>query len=136
MAMLAEANGIPASAFLEEDQAHDTIQNIYYSDKIMESNGWHTTEVISSPYAPAAHRPHSPSLPATTVENTGIDSGPRTTTRGEDSNWNQKKPSAASAFASMDSRHRSICRILFGKVPDSLDAGPVQASCDFSGWSH
>lgn len=50
MAMLAEANGVPASAILQEDQAHDTIQNIYYSDKIMEANGWHTTEVISSPY--------------------------------------------------------------------------------------
>jgi len=47
---LAEANGVPASAILQEDQAHDTIQNIYYSDKIMEANGWHTTEVISSPY--------------------------------------------------------------------------------------
>jgi uncharacterized SAM-binding protein YcdF (DUF218 family) len=50
MAKLAEANGVPASAVFEEDQAHDTIQNIYYSDKIMEANGWHTTEVISSPY--------------------------------------------------------------------------------------
>ncbi|MGC2512479.1 MAG: YdcF family protein [Acidobacteriaceae bacterium] len=50
MAMLAEANGVPASAVIEEDQAHDTIQNIYYSDKIMAANGWHTTEVISSPY--------------------------------------------------------------------------------------
>lgn len=50
MAMLAEANGVPASAISEEDQAHDTIQNIYYSDKIMEAKGWHTTEVISSPY--------------------------------------------------------------------------------------
>lgn len=50
MAMLAEANGVPASAIIQEDQAHDTIQNIYYSDKIMEANGWHTTEVISSSY--------------------------------------------------------------------------------------
>jgi uncharacterized SAM-binding protein YcdF (DUF218 family) len=50
MAMLAEANGVPPSAIFEEDQAHDTIQNIYYSDKIMEANGWHTTEVVSSPY--------------------------------------------------------------------------------------
>lgn len=50
MAMLAEANGVPASAMIEEDQAHDTIQNIYYSDKIMEAHGWRTTEVISSPY--------------------------------------------------------------------------------------
>jgi uncharacterized SAM-binding protein YcdF (DUF218 family) len=50
MAMLAEANGVPASAILQEDRADDTIQNIYYSDRIMEANGWHTTEVISSPY--------------------------------------------------------------------------------------
>jgi uncharacterized SAM-binding protein YcdF (DUF218 family) len=50
MAMLAEANGVPASAVFEEDQAHDTVQNIYYSDKIMEAKGWRTTEVISSPY--------------------------------------------------------------------------------------
>ena len=50
MASLAEANGVPESAVVEEGQAHDTIQNIYYSDKIMEKNGWHTTEVISSPY--------------------------------------------------------------------------------------
>lgn len=50
MAVLAEANGVPASAVVEEGQAQDTIQNIYYSDKIMQGNGWHTAEVISSPY--------------------------------------------------------------------------------------
>ncbi len=50
MALLAEANGVPASSIVEEDQAHDTIQNIYYSDKIMEAHGWHSAEVISSPY--------------------------------------------------------------------------------------
>jgi vancomycin permeability regulator SanA len=50
MALLAEANGVPTSAVVEEGQAHDTIQNIYYSDKIMQKNGWHTTAVISSPY--------------------------------------------------------------------------------------
>ncbi len=50
MALLAEANGVPASAIIEEGQAHNTIQNIYYSDKIMEMRNWRTTEVISSPY--------------------------------------------------------------------------------------
>ncbi|MGH9656259.1 MAG: YdcF family protein [Bryobacteraceae bacterium] len=50
MAKLAEARGVPPSAVIEEEQAHDTIQNIYYSDKIMEAHGWHTAEVISSPY--------------------------------------------------------------------------------------
>ena len=82
MAMFAEANGVPSSAILEEDQGHDTIQNIYYSDKIMEANGWHTTEVISSPY----HLPrtalilrHYPQL----QWNAGRILGPRATTRGE-----------------------------------------------------
>jgi uncharacterized SAM-binding protein YcdF (DUF218 family) len=50
MAVLAEANGVPPSAVIEEEQALDTIQNIYYSEKIMEANRWHTVEVISSPY--------------------------------------------------------------------------------------
>jgi uncharacterized SAM-binding protein YcdF (DUF218 family) len=50
MAQLAAANGVPPSAIIEEGQAGNTIQNIYYSEKIMQSNGWRTTEVISSPY--------------------------------------------------------------------------------------
>lgn len=50
MALLAEANGVPASAIVEEGQAQNTIQNIYYSEKIMLANSWHSTEVISSPY--------------------------------------------------------------------------------------
>lgn len=50
MAKLAEANGVPANAIFEEGKAHDTIQNIYYSNKIMDAHGWHTAEVISSPY--------------------------------------------------------------------------------------
>lgn len=50
MALLAEQEGIPPEAVIEEGQAHDTIQNIYYSDKIMQGKHWHTAEVISSPY--------------------------------------------------------------------------------------
>lgn len=50
MALLAEANGVPPSAIVEENQARDTIQNIYYSDRIMREHGWHSAEVISSPY--------------------------------------------------------------------------------------
>jgi uncharacterized SAM-binding protein YcdF (DUF218 family) len=49
MAELATAQGVPASAVLEEDQAMDTIQNIYYSDRIMKAHGWTSAEVISSP---------------------------------------------------------------------------------------
>ncbi len=49
MAQLAEAQGVPASAVIEEGQAHDTIQNAYYSVQIMQQHGWHSAEVISSP---------------------------------------------------------------------------------------
>src|ERR1041384_2744716 len=50
LALLAIANGVPASVIVEEGQAQDTIQNIYYSEKIMQQNGWHSAEVVSSPY--------------------------------------------------------------------------------------
>ena len=49
MAQLAEADGVPASAVIEEGRALDTIQNAYYSVKIMQTHGWHSAEVISSP---------------------------------------------------------------------------------------
>lgn len=49
MAMLAEANGVPAEAVVEEPQAQNTVQNIYYSERLMEERGWKTAEVISSP---------------------------------------------------------------------------------------
>ena len=48
MAQLAEAQGVPASAVIEEGQAHDTIQNAYYSVQIMQQHSWHSAEVISS----------------------------------------------------------------------------------------
>jgi uncharacterized SAM-binding protein YcdF (DUF218 family) len=49
MARLAEAQGVPASAVIEEGQALDTIQNAYYSVRIMQAHGWHSAEVVSSP---------------------------------------------------------------------------------------
>jgi uncharacterized SAM-binding protein YcdF (DUF218 family) len=48
MATLAESEGVPASAVIEEGQAHDTIQNAYYSAQIMQAHGWHSAEVVSS----------------------------------------------------------------------------------------
>lgn len=50
MARTAEAQGIPASAILMEDHAHDTIQNACYSARIMRAHGWHSAEVVSSDY--------------------------------------------------------------------------------------
>ena len=49
MAQLAESQGVPANAITEEPQAQDTIQNVYYSAKLMHENGWSSAEIISSP---------------------------------------------------------------------------------------
>jgi uncharacterized SAM-binding protein YcdF (DUF218 family) len=50
MAQFAESQGVPASDILEEGQAQNTIQNIYYSAQIMHRQGWSSAEVVSSPY--------------------------------------------------------------------------------------
>jgi len=49
MSALAEREGVPASAIVEEPQAQNTIQNVFYSSQIMHSHNWHSAEVISSP---------------------------------------------------------------------------------------
>lgn len=49
MKEFAVSQGVPADAVIEEDQAKDTIQNIWFSHKIMEEHGWHSVEVVSSP---------------------------------------------------------------------------------------
>jgi uncharacterized SAM-binding protein YcdF (DUF218 family) len=49
MALLAEQEGVPYPAVFEEDHAQNTIQNAYYSVKMMQAHGWHSAEVISSP---------------------------------------------------------------------------------------
>jgi uncharacterized SAM-binding protein YcdF (DUF218 family) len=49
MATLAIAQGVPAEAVIEEDQAQNTIQNIFYSQRIMAAHQWTSAEVISSP---------------------------------------------------------------------------------------
>ena len=48
MAGVARAQGVPASAILEEPQALDTIQNACYSTRILKAHGWRSAEVISS----------------------------------------------------------------------------------------
>jgi uncharacterized SAM-binding protein YcdF (DUF218 family) len=49
MATLALAQGVPSSSILEEDKAQNTIQNIFYSKRIMDAHNWTSAEVISSP---------------------------------------------------------------------------------------
>jgi uncharacterized SAM-binding protein YcdF (DUF218 family) len=49
MAQLATTLGVPASDILEEPQALNTIQNIYYSAQLMHQHNWSSAEVVSSP---------------------------------------------------------------------------------------
>jgi uncharacterized SAM-binding protein YcdF (DUF218 family) len=49
MATLAEAQGVPSNAILEEGRAQNTIQNIFYSQRIMAEHNWNSAEVVSSP---------------------------------------------------------------------------------------
>lgn len=49
MAQLARSQGVPASAILEDVQAQNTIQNIYYSARIMHDHGMNSAEIVSSP---------------------------------------------------------------------------------------
>jgi uncharacterized SAM-binding protein YcdF (DUF218 family) len=50
MAKFAEQQGVPVGDVLEERQAHDTIQNVYYTVAIMRAHQWHSAEVVSSGY--------------------------------------------------------------------------------------
>jgi uncharacterized SAM-binding protein YcdF (DUF218 family) len=49
MLQFAESQGVPASALLVESQSRNTIQNAYYSYKIMQAHGWTSAMVVSSP---------------------------------------------------------------------------------------
>jgi uncharacterized SAM-binding protein YcdF (DUF218 family) len=49
MATFALAQGVPRAAVIEEDQAQNTIQNIFYSQRIMASHQWTSADVVSSP---------------------------------------------------------------------------------------
>ena len=50
MARFAESLGVPADAVVEEGQARNTIENIFYSMAILRSHGWTSAEVVSSPF--------------------------------------------------------------------------------------
>lgn len=48
MAKFAEQQGVPADDVIEERQAMDTIQNVYYTVAIMRAHQWHSADVVSS----------------------------------------------------------------------------------------
>jgi uncharacterized SAM-binding protein YcdF (DUF218 family) len=45
-----EEQGVPAAAIVPEEQAHNTIQNILYSQAIMRAHGWTTAILVSEPF--------------------------------------------------------------------------------------
>jgi uncharacterized SAM-binding protein YcdF (DUF218 family) len=49
MATLAIEQGVPATNIVVEGQALNTVQNIFYSNQIMQQKGWTSAEVVSSP---------------------------------------------------------------------------------------
>jgi uncharacterized SAM-binding protein YcdF (DUF218 family) len=49
MATLAEQQGVPVADITVEGESQNTIQNVYYSDRIMQQKGWTSVEVVSSP---------------------------------------------------------------------------------------
>ncbi len=55
MARVAEAQGIPAGAIVEEPKARDTMENTCDSLRIMRAHGWESAEVIST----ASHLPRA-----------------------------------------------------------------------------
>jgi uncharacterized SAM-binding protein YcdF (DUF218 family) len=48
MKRYAVAQGVSSDAIVEEPQAKDTIQNIWYSNQIMQAHGWRSAEIVSS----------------------------------------------------------------------------------------
>ncbi len=49
MAAFAAAQGVPDAAIVEESQAQNTIQNIFYSAQLMHQHSWSSAEIVSSP---------------------------------------------------------------------------------------
>ena len=49
MQQFAQSQGVPASAIFAEGQSRNTIQNAYYSYKIMQAHDWNSALVVSSP---------------------------------------------------------------------------------------
>jgi uncharacterized SAM-binding protein YcdF (DUF218 family) len=49
MMQYAHAQGVPLSALFTEEDSHNTIQNAYYSYRIMQVEGWTSALIVTSP---------------------------------------------------------------------------------------
>jgi uncharacterized SAM-binding protein YcdF (DUF218 family) len=50
MARSARALGVPAEAVLLEPDAHNTIENVCFAERILRRHGWNSAAVVSSAY--------------------------------------------------------------------------------------
>jgi uncharacterized SAM-binding protein YcdF (DUF218 family) len=50
MGQVMQADGVPASAIVLEEQARDTVGNIWYSRAIMRDRGWRTAILVTEPH--------------------------------------------------------------------------------------
>jgi hypothetical protein len=64
MAMLAIAQGVPPEDVIEEDQAQNTIQNIFYSQRIMAAHQWTSGRGRQFTQPSSPHRAYPRALPA------------------------------------------------------------------------
>ncbi len=64
MAAYAQTQGIPSAAIFEERDSKTTIQNVANTSRLLEANGWHSVEVIST----GEHLPRA----AVLLEKTGL----------------------------------------------------------------
>ena len=117
MAVFAESQGVPASAIIEEGQAHDTNQNIFYSAQIM-----HMTDhsVLGRnrqlpqpppPRSPNRQRLRHPAYPHSPLTGTPIPRiGHPNSTLPTNTSSTKAKPSAAFVSASTATHHQNSCR--------------------------
>jgi uncharacterized SAM-binding protein YcdF (DUF218 family) len=49
MAVFAQSLGVPSDAVIEEAQAHNTIENVFYTMAILRQHGWNSAEFVTSP---------------------------------------------------------------------------------------
>ena len=47
---IAVANGVPADAIILEEQATNTYENVEFTNRILQTNGWRRIALVSSPY--------------------------------------------------------------------------------------
>ena len=120
MQQFARSQGVPASAVFAEGESQNTIQNAYYSYKIMQAHDWTSALVVSSPthlrraslifsHYPLDWRMDEAPWPQITRSGSGSGSGPA------------KSATPATDGSSAFPTPGNICRILISHCPGSRE---------------